>query len=347
MEGIVFLGNRELEVAEFEDPTPGPGEVVLEIKASGMCGSDLHFYRSPDGPASLGLTGTGPKIGGHEPCGVVVAKAADVPDTALEIGDRVMCHHYSGCGTCTDCRSGWQQLCRNGFVVYGATANGAHAKYFLAKADTMVPLPDELSFAAGAAISCGTGTAYGALVRMGLTAPDTIAVYGLGPVGMSAVMFAHEMGARVIAIDLSPERLAMADTFGADHLVAATEVDPVEAVDELTGGRGAEMTIDCSGAAQARAQAVRSTATWGTCCLVGEGGRLELDVSPDLLRRQITLLGSWTFSSIGQADCARYVAERGIDVDRLFTHHFTLDQAHDAYALFDRQTIGKGYFTFD
>ncbi|MFT7649849.1 MAG: threonine dehydrogenase-like Zn-dependent dehydrogenase [Candidatus Poriferisodalaceae bacterium] len=347
MKGIVFVGDRKLEIRDFEDPTPGPGEVVLEIKASGMCGSDLHFYRAADGPASLGLGGDGPKIGGHEPCGVVVAKAADVPDSQLKIGDRVMNHHYSGCGTCPDCRSGWQQLCASGFVVYGATAHGAHAQYMVAPADTMVALPEQLSFAAGAAISCGTGTAFGALTRMGVTGRDTIAVFGLGPVGVSTVMFAHELGARVIAIDLSPERLEIAKSFGADVVLAAGDIDPIEAVRELTGGRGAEMTIDCTGASEARAQAVRSTATWGTCCFVGEGGKVELNVSPDMLRRQITLIGSWTFSSFGQADCARYVAERGIDVDRLFTHQFTLDQAHEAYELFDQQTTGKGFFTFD
>lgn len=99
---------------------------------------------------------------------------------------------------------------------------------------------------------------------------------------------------------------------------------------ELTGGRRAEKTLDCTGAAPARPQAVRSTRTWGTCCFVGEGGTVELNVTPDILRRQLTILGSWTFSSIGQAECARYVAEHGLDVDRLF----------------DQQTTGKGVFEF-
>ena len=344
MKGIVFLGDRKLELQDFEDPTPGPGEVVLEIKASGMCGSDLHFYRAADGPATFGLVTDGPTIGGHEPCGIVAAIGAGVETFA--VGDRVMNHHYSGCGSCTDCGEGWQQLCRNGFVVYGATAHGAHARYMAAKADTMVALPDELSFAAGAAISCGTGTAYSALTRMQLSSDDTIAIFGMGPVGLSTALFANHMGARVIAIDLSPERLALASQMGAHDLVDGTNADAVEAVLELTGGRGAEKTIDCSGAAPARAQAVRSTRTWGTCCFVGEGGTVELAVSPDILRRQLTIIGSWTFSSVGQADCARYVADRGIDLEQLFTHRFALDQANDAYELFDQQTTGKGVFEF-
>jgi threonine dehydrogenase-like Zn-dependent dehydrogenase len=91
---------------------------------------------------------------------------------------------------------------------------------------------------------------------------------------------------------------------------------------------------------------VRTTRTWGTCCFVGEGGTVELDVSPDILRRQLTIIGSWTFSSVGQGDCARYVADRGIDLEQLFTHRFELDQASEAYQLFDQQTTGKGVFEF-
>lgn len=344
MKGVVFLGDRNLELQHFDDPTPAPGEVVLEIKASGMCGSDLHFYRAKDGPATLGLVVDSPKIGGHEPCGIVAEVGAGVEH--LSVGDRVMNHHYSGCGSCTDCRGGWQQMCTEGILVYGATAHGAHAPYMAAKADTMVALPDPLSFATGAAISCGTGTAFSALTRMNLTSRDTIAVFGMGPVGLSVTLLAEHMGARVIAVDISGERLALASQMGAHETIDGSATDAVEAVMELTQGKGAEKTIDCTGAASARAQAVRSASRWGTCCFVGEGGSVELNVTPDLLRRQLTLIGSWTFSSIGQADCARYVADRGIDIEQLFTHRFTLDQAHEAYEVFDQQTTGKGVFEF-
>ena len=100
--------------------------------------------------------------------------------------------------------------------------------------------------------------------------------------------------------------------------------------------------IDASSSPQARAQAVRCVRTWGTACYVGEGGEVTLDVSPDMLRRQVTLIGSWTFSTVGQAECARYIADRGIDVDRLFTHRWRLEQAEEAYRLFDAQNSGKG-----
>jgi threonine dehydrogenase-like Zn-dependent dehydrogenase len=118
--------------------------------------------------------------------------------------------------------------------------------------------------------------------------------------------------------------------------------DVVGAIRELTHGRGAHAALDASSSPQARAQAVRCVRTWGKACYVGEGDTVTLDVSNDLLRRQVTLIGSWTFSTVGQAECARYVADRSIDLDRLFTHRWTLDQAEEAYRLFDRQTEGKG-----
>ncbi len=347
MKGVVFHGSRQLGLMDFPDPTPGPDEVVLEIKASGMCGSDLHFYRAAEGAKSLGLGGDGsPVIAGHEPCGVVAARGSNVPEVLAPEGARVMCHHYKGCGICPDCRSGWQQLCPEGIVVYGATGHGAHAPYMKAAASTLVPLPEQLSFAEGAAISCGTGTAFGAIKRMNLTARDSLAVFGQGPVGLSMVMLASEMGARVIALDISDERLAIAETFGASTVVNAGDQSPIEAIEAFTRGRGADMAIDCSGAPEARVQAVRATRTWGTVCFVGEGNTVTLDVSKDVIRKQLTIIGSWTFSSIGQAECARFIAERGVELERIFTHRFALEQAEEAYRLFDKQTTGKGVFLF-
>ncbi len=212
-------------------------------------------------------------------------------------------------------------------------------------AATLVPLPDDLSFETGAAISCGTGTAYGALRRLELYGDETIAIFGQGPVGLSATQLAHAMGARVIALDISESRRQMALDLGAEVAIDPAADDAVEAIRTLTRGEGAEKTLDCSSSPEARAQAVRATRAWGACCYVGEGGEVTLEVSPDLLRRQVTLMGSWTFSTVGQADCARFVAERGIDVDRLFTERWRLDQAEEAYTLFDRQQTGKGVFT--
>ena len=233
-------------------------------------------------------------IAGHEPCGIVAAVGTGVAAAEARVGQRVMDHHYQGCGGCKHCRSGWTQMCLDGSIVFGASGHGGHARYMKVPVETLVPLPDALSFEAGAAVSCGTGTAYGALKRLALQGGETIAVFGQGPVGLSATQLAVAMGARVIALDVAPERRKLAREFGAHEVIDARSNNPVEAIRELTHGEGAHKTLDTSGAAEARAAAVRATRSWGTACFVGERGQVTLDVSPDLLRRQITLVGSWT-----------------------------------------------------
>jgi threonine dehydrogenase-like Zn-dependent dehydrogenase len=348
MRGVVFLGARKLEVREFSDPTPGPGEVVVAMKASGMCGSDLHAFRAASNAATaLGLGGGGgPVIAGHEPCGIVAARGAGVSEADAPTSQRVMIHHYRGCGRCKHCRVGWSQLCPHGILVYGVTAHGGHADLMTVPASTLVPLPDEISFEEGAAISCGTGTAYGALKRIDVSGRDTLAVFGQGPVGLSVTMLGTAMGSRVIAVDVVPERRTLAREFGADAVIDPREVDPVSALRDLTGGEGVSAAIDCTGHPDARLAAVRSAATWGRVCFVGEGNTVTLDVSRDLLRKQLTIVASWTFSTVGQDECARFLASRKISLGRLLTHRFRLADADQAYRLFDTQTTGKGVFVF-
>ena len=269
--GVVFHGERRLELLEFPDPSPGPSEVVLEIKASGMCGSDLHDYRRLANPA------VAPTIAGHEPCGVVVAVGSCVTVPHARVGARVMVHHYHGCTSCEHCRSGWPQMCQAVPVkVYGANDHGAHAPYMKVPADTLVPLDERLSFAAGAAIACGTGTAWGALERMGLTGRETIAVFGQGPVGLSATMLAKAQGARVIALDIDGRRLDVARAHGADIVVNSRECDPVVAILDHTGGNGVTLALETSGAPSAGSTAIETIAPWGTICLVGIGSEVTV-----------------------------------------------------------------------
>jgi threonine dehydrogenase-like Zn-dependent dehydrogenase len=154
-------------------------------------------------------------------------------------------------------------------------------------ARALVPMPDELSFEAGAAISCGTGTSYAALHRMKLNGGDTIAIFGQGPVGLAATQIATAMGARVIALDLSAERLTKARTLGAETTINPSSEEPIAAIRALNRGKGADLALEAAGSAQARIAAIRSTRIWGTVCFVGAGGQVTINVGLDLMQRQL------------------------------------------------------------
>src|SRR5258705_2322817 len=153
MKGVVFLGDRKLELREFPDLTPGPRDVILEIKASGMCGSDLHNYRAtaqPGGAVAGGIKRQSGVIAGHEPCGVVAAVGAGVTEKEARLGQRVMDHHYDGCGTCKHCRAGWTQMCLQGTVVYGSGGNGVRPPHLKMPVSAPVADPDARSVLARA-----------------------------------------------------------------------------------------------------------------------------------------------------------------------------------------------------
>ncbi len=335
MRGVVFHGEREVELVTRPDPTPGPGEIVIEVHASGMCGSDLHRYRGAREAARA-------EIAGHEPAGVVVAVGPGT-DPAW-IGRPVMVHHYFGCGHCDQCQAGWVQLCRHGARAMGNTADGSHADYINVPESAVVAMPEGLSYVAGAAVGCGTGTAWGALERLHLTGADTVAIFGQGPVGLAATQLASALGARVIALDIAPTRLARSREFGAWETVNPTAVESVDqAVRDLTRGRGVSKSLETSGASSAANDALRVLDLWGSACWVGVGSTVQFDVT-EYLYKQVTAMTSWTMSIESMARCADFVAERGVDVDAIFTERWDLADCRRAYELFDQQASGKGVF---
>lgn len=334
MRGLVFLGEGKVELREFADPRPGPGEVVVAIRASGMCGSDLRPYEL--GQSSF--------VTGHEPCGVVAERGAGVTEQQAPLGQRVMVHHYWGCGMCKHCRIGYTQMCVKGSRTMGFSADGGNAPYLLAPAGSLVPLPDELSFAEGAAIACGTGTAYSALKRLGVSGRDTLAIFGQGPVGLAATQLATAMGARVIAVDPLAERRELACQLGAD--VAIDTASSVDAIRDLTHGEGADATLDCTGNAEARANCAKAARAWGRACFVGEQGTATFEMTPDVIHKQLTMYGSWTFSTVLLAECAQFAVDRQVPLRRVFTEEFRLEDADAAFRKFASRNMGKGVFIF-
>lgn len=337
MKGVVFLGDRKAEVRQFPEEEPGPGQVLLRMRASGMCGSDLHKYRAPVSEVAHADNRVG-----HEPCGEVAAVGPGV--TTVRVGDRVMNHHYLGCGRCRYCRIGYTQLCtatdfEKGY--YGGSLHGGHGDYMVCAASTCVPLPDELTFEAGAMLACGTSTAYLALTKLDVSGRDVLAIFGQGPVGVAGTMLGAAMGARVIAVDPSPARLELARKAGAWQTINPNDGDSVEQIRSLTGGEGADATLEAVGLLLTRKQAATSARVFGRSALVGERGQAVYDATPDIIHRHLTIYGSWTVSMPGMEEAARFVVDRHVPLHELVSDRVGIDDAVDAYRRFDRQDTGK------
>ena len=345
MTGVLLPGNRQIEFKEFDVPEPGHGQVLLKMKASSICGSDIRaIYREHLGHGPEAYQGV---IGGHEPCGQIVAVGPGCK--RFEVGDRVILYHISGCGVCNDCREGYMISCTSpARAAHGWQRDGGHADYCLAEETVCVALPDELSYVDGALVACGFGTAYEALNRVGVSGQDRVLITGVGPVGMAAGLLAKAMGAtQVIGADISQERLDFSLEIGAiDEGIIAGE-GAIEQIEALTQGVGCEVSVDCSGSPQGRLLALQGTRRWGRAAMVGEGNNVDFDVSQTIIHKQITIYGSWVTSLGHMEDLVEKLVEWGLRPEVTVSHRFTLDQAADAYQVADEGQSGKVVIVFD
>lgn len=346
MTGVVLPGNSTVEFREFPVPTPGHGQVLVQMKASSICGSDIRaIYRAHLGKGPEGYQpGT---IAGHEPCGQIVEVGPGCKE--CKVGDRVILYHISGCGCCPDCKSGYFISCHNeARAAYGWQRNGGHAPYLLAEENTCVHLPDNLTYLDGALVACGFGTAWEAITRMQLCGKDRLLITGLGPVGLAAAMLGRHLGAtEIIGVDTSADRMALAKKLNlVDHAIPS-DAGALEKILTLTGGHGCEVTVDCSGAAPARLLALKGTRQWGRCGYVGEGNDVHFDVSPYLIHPQITLFGSWVTSLDHMHELAERLARWNIHPEITVTHKFPLERAAEAYDVADKGQAGKVAIVFE
>ncbi len=346
MQGAVLPGNSTVEFKEYPVPEPGHGEVLVRTKSSTICGSDIRaIYREHVGKGPEGYQGV---IAGHEPCGQIEAVGPGCRRFAP--GDRVIVYHISGCGVCNDCRRGYMISCTSETWrrAYGWQRDGGMAPYILAEEKDLVLLPDELSYTDGAQVACGFGTVYEAIEKVGVSGADAVLVTGLGPVGLATLMLAKALGAReLIGVDTVPGRLDLAKSLGlVTHALPAGK-DNVDEIRGLTGGAGVERAFDCSGADPARQTAIRATRKWGRVALVGEGGTVAFNPSPDIIHDQKTIYGSWVTSIWRMEELVERLVRWGIHPEELVTHRFTLEQADDAYRLMAGGECGKVAVVFD
>ena len=339
MLGVTLPGGDKVDFREYDIPKPGYGQVLLRMKCSTICGSDIRcIYHEHVGKGPEGYQGV---IAGHEPCGQIVEEGPGL--RRFHKGDRVIVYHISGCGICHECRQGFMISCTSPLrAAYGWQRDGGMAEYILADEKDLVGLPDELSYADGAQVACGFGTVYEAIEKVGVSGNDAVLVVGLGPVGLACLMLCKAMGAdKLIGIEMHEERIALAKKLGLVDVVFKPSDDNVEQIKAITGGNGVERAFDCSASDSGRATAIRATRKWGKIAMVGEGGTLHFEPSPDMLHDQKTLYGSWVTSIWKMEDLVERLVRWNIHPDALITHRFPLEKADEAYALMASGACGK------
>ena len=346
MIGAILPGNSTIVLKEFDVPVPHHGEVLIKMKASTICGSDIraiyheHLGKGPEGYQS-GM------IAGHEPSGQIVEAGPGC--RRFKKNDRVVVYHISGCGVCNDCRRGYMISCTSTFRrAYGWQRDGGMAQYLLAEEKDLVYLPKELSYSDGAQVACGFGTVYEGLEKIGVNGNDAVLITGLGPVGLASAMLCKALGAeKIFGIDVTDERLSLAKGLGLFTEVMKAGDTNVEHIRDLTSGYGVEKSIDCSANNKARLTCIQAARKWGKIVFLGEGGTCEFQPSRDIIHDQKTIYGSWVTNIWRMEELVERLVRWNIKPASLITHRFKLENAGDAYALMASGKCGKVAVVFD
>lgn len=346
MLGAILPGDSSVKLNEFDIPIPGYGEVLIRMKSSTICGSDIrciyheHIGKGPEGYQS-GI------IAGHEPCGQIVEVGPGCK--RFKINDRVIVYHISGCGVCNDCRRGYMISCTSEYRrAYGWQRNGGMANFLLAEEKDLVFLPDELSYSDGAQIACGFGTVYEGLLKIEVSGNDAVLVTGLGPVGLAAGMLCRALGAnKIIGTEQNDERINIANQSKYfDHVIKAGP-DNLEEIKELTGGLGVEKSVECSANDKARLLSIQAGKKWSKIVFIGEGGECSFTPSNDIIHDQKTIYGSWVTNIWRMEDLVDRIVRWGIHPEDLITNRYPLNRVDEAYDLMASGKCGKVAVVFD
>lgn len=362
MKGLVFTGDMRTEVREFPIPEPKADEVRIKTMASAICGSDMMFYKAPSDllkSGAFGATGAGAAaisigtISGHEASGYV--DAVGVAVTNVKVGDRVTFHHHQGCGHCKHCLDGEPMLCQDRRPL-GVGIHGSNAEYCVIKAACVLPLHEELSFATGAFLGCQAATAYSSLMKAEVSGNDLLVVYGVGALGQQTALMAKKMGARVVGIDISDYRLNLLKEKGIiDVGINSLHEDCKAILMDLTHGIGVKKGIVACGADQMRRLSADVASVKGVIVITGasEG---NMDPTADaswsfdgraVLRKELVIRGSYVCPLGLFEDLQNFLVDMNVDLDQLVTHHYTIEQGDEAFALFAKGQTGKVVFDFE
>jgi propanol-preferring alcohol dehydrogenase len=285
MKAVRMVGvGQPLELQEIPIPQISESDILVRVRAAGICHSDVHYRagRSPVYPLPMTL--------GHEVAGLVEQVGQHA--TNVKVGDRVCLHYNITCGDCYYCSTGNEQFCGK-VLMLGHHASGGYAEYIAVPARNAIALPDEIPFEQGATLMCASATAFHALRKSRLKPGETAAIVGVGGLGMSAIQLARAFGALdVFAVDINADKLQLAASYGAIP-IHARQADPVAQVRRLTGGKGVDVAIELIGLPQTMRQTVQCLGVLGRAVIAGIGDRpLELDTYRELLGKEAEVIGS-------------------------------------------------------
>ena len=338
MRAVVLHGERDIRVEDVPDAgVPGPDGLLLRVDRTAICGSDLHLYHG-------GILMTPGVRLGHEFIGTVEDVGDDV--TSVAQGDRVLVSGVIGCGRCPPCRAGDPIVCRNTTpTAFGTTLalHGGQAEAVaVPAADTSVlKIPEAITDEQAVLLTDILPTGFLGAQRADISPGDTVVVIGLGPVGVFALQCAQLYGpARILAVDMVPDRLARAEQLGAEP-IDASGGNTVSAVLEATGGRGAEAVIEAVGADQSISDAVFCAAPGGTVSIIGVSLNLALPLPmPILLFKKLTLRATYASIPSTWPALLPLVASGRLHPEDVFTHRLGLSEASEAYRIFDAREDG-------
>ncbi len=345
MIGVKIKGNYNVGVEEVAIPDVGSHQVIIQTEASTICGSDLHFYRSP----SIEMGNRVNFIAGHDGSGIV-HKIGDHVEN-IKVGDRVAIFHRYGCGVCENCIKGWPQYCKEGkstTLVMGQSvipwkSSGTFAEYILCPSDVCFKIPDSINFEAGSIIGCNGITAYSIITKLGIKSGDIVGIFGLGPLGITASMILNGMGAIPIGIDLSLERRKLAEKLGLPY--SANNISKLgDSIDIISHKRyEIDVTIDFTGNSNAINDAIRIVKPLGKVGLVGIGPGLESTVikPTQFLEKGVTISGILVGNIHNMYDIIRFVDKHNIDFSKMITDRFKLSEAIKAFTIAEKGTEGK------
>jgi len=344
MRANVFQAPEQFNVVEVERPRPGPGEALIRVTLTTICGTDVHIVKG-EYPVRPGL------VLGHEPVGVIEELGSGI--TGYEVGERVLVGAITPCGQCEACLSGHLSQCGHGSGYeaiggwrFGNTIDGAQAEYLLVPSAqaNMAKIPDDVTDEQVVLLADIASTGFSGAQSGGVRIGDTVVVFAQGPIGLCATAGAKLMGAaQVIGVDSDPVRLAMAKRMGADVALDFTKVDVVEEVKRLTRGFGADVAIEALGTQQTFESALRSLRPGGTLSSLGVySGKLELPYSAFAAglgdHRIVTTLCPGGKERMGRL--IAMVQSGKFDPTPLLTHRFRLSQIGEAYRIFSNRLDG-------